>query len=73
MSRGYKLAEGLLETSSKKASSQSEARRRIELSTLAQRIRNELPALPHGSAERANAITSLRNIRYVLAQRDFMP
>ena len=46
---------------------------RIELSTLAQRIRNELPAFPDASPERANAIISLRNIRTVLARRDFSP
>ena len=46
---------------------------RIELFNLAQRIGNELPAFPEGSPERANALTSLRNIRYVLARRDFSP
>jgi hypothetical protein len=46
---------------------------RVGLSNLAQRIRNELPAYPDGSPERANALTTLRNIRYVLARRDFMP
>jgi hypothetical protein len=48
-------------------------RTRIELATLAHRIRNELPAFPDGSAERANALTSLRNISYVLMRRDFSP
>ena len=43
---------------------------RIELCDLAQRITNELRSLPEGSPERANALTSLRNIRYVLARRD---
>ena len=46
---------------------------RIELSDLAQRITGELPAFPDGSPERANALTSLRNVRYVLARRDFSP
>jgi hypothetical protein len=46
---------------------------RIELSTLAQRIKSELPALPDGSPERNNALTSLRNIGYVLMRRDFSP
>lgn len=46
---------------------------RIELSNLAQRIRSELPTFPDGSPERANALTSLRNISYVLARRDFSP
>jgi hypothetical protein len=46
---------------------------RIELSGLAQRITNELPTFPDGSPERTSALTSLRNIRYVLARRDFSP
>jgi hypothetical protein len=46
---------------------------RIELCKLAQRIANELPTFPDGSRERANASTSLRNIRYVLARRDYSP
>ena len=46
---------------------------RIELLDLANRITNELLAFPEGSPERANALTSLRNIRYVLARRDFSP
>jgi hypothetical protein len=46
---------------------------RIELSDLARRIANELSTFPDGSLERANALTSLRNIRYVLARRDFSP
>jgi hypothetical protein len=44
---------------------------RTELSNLAQRIRNELPSFPDGSPERGNALTSLRNIRYVLTRRDY--
>jgi hypothetical protein len=28
---------------------------------------------PEGSAEHANALTNLRNIRWVLARRDFSP
>lgn len=46
---------------------------RIELCDLAQRITNELPTLPEDSPERANALASLRNIRHVLARRDFSP
>jgi hypothetical protein len=46
---------------------------RIELCDLAQRITNELPKFPDSSPERANALTNLRNIRYVLARRDFSP
>jgi hypothetical protein len=46
---------------------------RIELCNLVQRITNELPQFAEGSPERANALTSLRNIRYVLARRDFSP
>jgi hypothetical protein len=46
---------------------------RIELCDLAQRITNELPTFSEGSLERANALNSLRNIRYVLARRDYSP
>jgi hypothetical protein len=46
---------------------------RIELTALHARITNELPTFPDGSPERADALTSLRNIRYVLARRDFSP
>jgi hypothetical protein len=46
---------------------------RIELCDLVQRITNELPKFPEGSPERANALTSLRNIRYALARRDYSP
>jgi hypothetical protein len=46
---------------------------RTELSNLVTRITNELPTLPGGSPERASALTSLRNIRYVLARRDYSP
>jgi hypothetical protein len=46
---------------------------RIELCDLAARITNELPKFPEGSPELVNALTSLRNIRYVLARRDFSP
>jgi hypothetical protein len=46
---------------------------RIELCNLAQRITNELAQCAEGSPERANALTSLRNIRYVLARRDYSP
>jgi hypothetical protein len=46
---------------------------RIELCALLTRITNELPEFPEGSVERANALTSLRNIRYVLMRRDYSP
>ena len=46
---------------------------RIELCDLAQRITGKLPTFPDGSPERANALTCLRNIRYVLARRDYSP
>ena len=46
---------------------------RIELCDLAARITNELPDLPESSPEHANARTNLRNIRFVLARRDFSP
>jgi hypothetical protein len=46
---------------------------RIELCQLAARIANELPSFPEGSVERANAEANLRNIRFVLARRDFSP
>ena len=46
---------------------------RTELCNLAAKIANELPMLPDGSPERANAVTSLRNVRFVLARRDYSP
>ena len=46
---------------------------RIELCDLVRRITIELPKFPDNSPECANALTSLRNIRYVLARRDFSP
>jgi hypothetical protein len=46
---------------------------KIELCDLAARITNALADLAEGSAEHANAITTLRNIRFVLARRDFPP
>jgi hypothetical protein len=46
---------------------------RIELSDLLAKITNELPKFSDNSPERANALTSLRNIRYVLARRDYSP
>ena len=46
---------------------------RIELCDLLTRITNELPDFPEGSPERDNALTTLRNIRCVLARRDFSP
>jgi hypothetical protein len=47
---------------------------RIELCALLTRITNELPDLPEGSAECDNALTTLRNIHFVLARRrDYSP
>jgi hypothetical protein len=46
---------------------------RTELCALAQRIATELPGLPEGSPERANAFATLRNIRSVLTRRDYSP
>jgi len=46
---------------------------RIELSDLVNRITNELTKFSDSSPERANALTSLRNIRYVLERRDYSP
>jgi hypothetical protein len=46
---------------------------RIELCDLATRITNELPTFPADSPERASALTSLRNIRLLLARRDYSP
>jgi hypothetical protein len=46
---------------------------RIELCDLAQRIANELLKFLAGSLERTSALISLRNIRFVLARRDFSP
>jgi len=46
---------------------------RIELCKFARQIANELPTFAEDSPERANAISSLRNIRYVLMRRDFWP
>jgi len=37
------------------------------------RITSELATLPVGSTEQGNALVSLRNIRCVLARRDFSP
>lgn len=46
---------------------------KIELCDLAARITNILPDLPEGSPERRAAHINLRNIRHVLARRDFSP
>ena len=46
---------------------------RRELCELAARITAALPNYPEGSAELANALTNLRNIRCALARRDFSP
>jgi hypothetical protein len=46
---------------------------RIELFDLVNRITTELRECPEDSPERADALVSLRNIRYVLARRDFSP
>jgi hypothetical protein len=44
-----------------------------ELSELARRVASDLAHSADGSADRANALTSLRNIRTVLARRDVAP
>jgi hypothetical protein len=46
---------------------------RSELCDLAQRSTAELPTFPEGSPEQCNALTTLRNIRFVLARRDYSP
>jgi hypothetical protein len=46
---------------------------RTELCALAAQIRNALPDYPEGSVDQQNALTTLRNIRFVLARRDFSP
>jgi hypothetical protein len=46
---------------------------RVELCSLLTQITNELSTFPEGSAERDNALTNLRNIRWGLARRDFSP
>jgi hypothetical protein len=45
---------------------------RIELCNLAAKITNELAAFPDDSPEYADALTTLRNIRFVLARRDLV-
>ena len=46
---------------------------RTELCSLAAQIANALTQFPEGSPDRANALMTLRNIRWVLARRDFSP
>jgi hypothetical protein len=46
---------------------------RKELCDLAAHITAALPHYPEGSAEHTNALTNLRNIRWVLTRRDFSP
>ena len=46
---------------------------RVELADLLLRVMNALAELPEGSAKRQNALINLRNIRWVLARRDFAP
>jgi hypothetical protein len=46
---------------------------RTELCALLTRITNELPDLPEGSVERANAHINLRNIRRLMVRRDPSP
>jgi hypothetical protein len=46
---------------------------RMELCDLLARITAALPEFPEGSAERANALVNLGNIRRILARRDFSP
>jgi len=46
---------------------------RTELCALAAQVTNALADYPEGSAEREVAQTTLRNIRWALARRDFSP
>ena len=46
---------------------------KFELCDLLARITNRLPDFPEGSAECVAAHTNLRNIRSILARRDFSP
>jgi hypothetical protein len=46
---------------------------KFELCDLLARITNLLPDFPEGSADREAAHINLRNIRAVLARRDFSP
>jgi hypothetical protein len=46
---------------------------RIELCALAAQMTTALTEFPEGSTERLNAQINLRNIRAVLARRDFSP
>ncbi len=46
---------------------------RTELCGLAAQITNALTSFPEGSPDRDNALTTLRNIRWALARRDFSP
>jgi hypothetical protein len=46
---------------------------RIELCDLLTRITTALPEFPERSTERQNALINLRNIRSMLARRDFSP
>ena len=46
---------------------------RIELCALAAQITSALPTYPEGSPERTAACINLRNVRAVLARRDFSP
>jgi len=46
---------------------------RIELCALEARIRTALPQYPEGSVERQNALTTLRNIRFVPTRRNLSP
>jgi hypothetical protein len=46
---------------------------RTELCALLSRVTIELPEFSEGSVERANAHVNLRNIRSVLARRDYSP
>jgi hypothetical protein len=46
---------------------------KIELCDLAARITNVFPDFPEGSTERAAAVMNLRNIRTMLARRNFSP
>ena len=45
----------------------------VELLRTVAQITSALPEYPEGSVERQNALMTLRNIRFVLARRDFSP
>jgi hypothetical protein len=46
---------------------------KIELCNLVAKVVSDIPMLVEGTQQRPNALTSLRNIRFVLARRHFTP